>query len=232
MNKMIDTLIIKSIEIEKDEEELNTNDYEIINSINYYTFIDTINNFENKIDNFFIKNKEYERLIYYNLNNWLLFLIESFKNNIDKKNNIWEQYIKDANRSIIYINNKKLYYSKNINNYINIYETTFQYYILIILSQIIFVIPYCLLQNNFYNKNYILSELSDIDLKRKNYSKKLIYNCLFTKNNTNIKINKYLRIFNFSNNKDETICIVHIFIEFNLINNKYSIIKFKFIPIF
>ena len=161
------------------------------------------------------------------MNEWLLFLIESFKKDTDKKKSIWRQFEKDANRCDIYINNYKLYNINKINNYISIYEIHVQYYILIILTQIVFVIPFFLLQNNL-NSNYILSEISNIDIKRFNINKKIKYECIFKKNKINIQIHKYLRIFDYSNETDNTICIVQLFIEFNLFNNKYSIINFKF----
>jgi len=48
--------------VKNDNDELN-NSYEIINSFNFYTFIDNIFDYRIKIDNFYIDNKEYQRII-------------------------------------------------------------------------------------------------------------------------------------------------------------------------
>ena len=212
------------------------NEYDFIESVNYYTFIDNIKDYNIKIKNFFFKNKQYERIIYYNTEQWLLFLIESFKKDKDKKSSVWNQYIKDSNRCYIEINKYKLYNTKDIIKYINIYDISYQYYILIILTQVVFFIPYFLLQNNIKNNinntnNLIVSEISDLDMKRFNINKTLKYNCYFN-TEINIQIHKYLRVFDYKNNRDNTICLIKVFIEFNLLNNKYSIIKFKFIPVY
>ena len=210
--------------------------YNIIDDINYYTFIDYVSNENDKINNFFYKSKKYERLIYYNLNNWLLYLIETYKGKKDKNKLIWEQYKIDATRSYIYINNKLLKNVKNIRDYIRNYKNIINIYILIILTQVIFVIPFTIIQNNIKSYNYILSELSDKDIKRynryiNNINKNNIYNCIFNKKDIIIKITKYLRIFKLIKSNDKTISIVKINIEFSLKKNKYSIFRIKFIPI-
>ena len=87
--------------VKSDNEELN-NSYEIINSFNFYTFIDNIFDYRIKIDNFYIDNKEYQRLIYYNLDEWLLFLIESFKKDTDKKK-VYGDNLKKMQIDAIYI---------------------------------------------------------------------------------------------------------------------------------
>lgn len=210
--------------------------YDIIDDINYYTFVDYINNENDIINNFFYKSKKYERLIYYNLKEWLLYLIETYDGKKNKNKLIWEQYKRDATRSYIYINNKLLKDVKNIKNYIKDYKNIINIYILIILTQVIFVIPFSIIQNNIKNYNYILSELSHKDIKRynkyiNNINKNNIYNCIFNNKDIIIKITKYLRIFKLIKSNDKTISVVKINIEFSLKKNKYSIFKIKFIPI-
>tara|TARA_B110000037_G_C16884591_1_gene409517 strand:- start:21 stop:656 length:636 start_codon:yes stop_codon:yes gene_type:complete len=206
------------------------NDYIIIEPVNYYTFIDNINNFNNLIKGFYLNGKEYERIIYYDISKWLSNLKNSFKNRQD----IWKQYLKDSNRCIIKINNKRFTNFKKINDYLYIYKKIKQNYILIILTQAILASPFILLHNNIksYNTNLFLSEISELDIKRFNLNKNILYDCIFKKNIINIKIIKYLRIFDFKDGFDKTICIIKIYIEFNLFNFDYSIIKFNFIPVY
>ena len=53
-------------------------DFCIIESLNYYTFIDNIDNYEIDIFNFFHKDREYERIVYYKLDKWLLITFGTF----------------------------------------------------------------------------------------------------------------------------------------------------------
>lgn len=210
--------------------------YDIIDDINYYTFVDYIDNENDKISNFFYKSKKYERLIYYDLKEWLIYLIETYKDKKEMNKLIWEQYKRDATRSYIYINNKLLKDVRNIRNYIRDYKNIINIYILIILTQVIFVIPFSIIQNNIKDYNYILSELSHKDIKRynryiNNLNKNNIYKCIFNKKDIIIKITKYLRIFKLIKSYDKTISIIKIDIEFSLKKSKYSIFRINFIPI-
>ena len=231
--KEIDDKNLKKIEMETDNIVKNVEkEYDIIDEINYYTFIDYVKDINKKINNFFYKSKKYERLIYYDFKNWLKFLEDTYKDKKDKHKLIWIQFEKDANRSKIIINRKHLYNNKNILNYLKLFKENIRIYILIILTQVIFVIPYTLIQNNIKQYDYILSELSCNDLKNnKDINKFSTFTCEFNKNKSIIKIIKYLRIFKLTQYNDITISIVKLFIEFNLIKNKYSIFKISFIPI-
>lgn len=193
---------------------------------NYYTFIDNISNIKEIIKDFYLENEEYERIINYDVNKWLSHLKYTFKN-------IWEQYIKDSRRCIIKINGDLFTNYDKIKDYINGYSILKQNYILIILTQSIFAFPFILLHNNvkINNTNLIVSEISNLDIKTFGLNKNIVYECIFKKNIINIKINKYLRIFDFSDNSDKTVCIINLHMEFNLYNFNYSIIKINFTPI-
>ena len=225
---------VKNKEIKKKQKI--DNDYCIIDQINYYTFVDYVDTEKMLINNFFYKSKKYERLIYYDMNKWLTYLIDTYKNKKSMNRSIWEQYKIDANRSVIYINDKLLYNVLDIKDYIRKYKNIINVYILIILTQVIFVIPFTLIQNNIMKNKYILSELSSKDIYKyskyiKDINKNNLYLCSFTKKDIIIKIIKYLRIFKLKKSNDKTISIVKINIEFSFKKNKYSIIKIKFIPV-
>ena len=225
---------VKNKEIKKKQKI--DNDYCIIDQINYYTFVDYVDTEKMLINNFFYKSKKYERLIYYDMNKWLTYLIDTYKNKKSMNRSIWEQYKIDANRSVIYINDKLLYNVLDIKDYIRKYKNIINVYILIILTQVIFVIPFTLIQNNIMKNKYILSELSSKDIYKyskyiKDINKNNLYLCSFTKKDIIIKIIKYLRIFKLKKSNDKTISIVKKNIKFSFKKNKYSIIKIKFIPV-
>ena len=164
------------------------------------------------------------------MNKWLTYLIDTYKNKKSMNRSIWEQYKIDANRSVIYINDKLLYNVLDIKDYIRKYKNIINVYILIILTQVIFVIPFTLIQNNIMKNKYILSELSSKDIYKyskyiKDINKNNLYLCSFTKKDIIIKIIKYLRIFKLKKSNDKTISIVKINIEFSF--KKINILLLK-----
>ena len=97
--------------------------------------------------------------------------------------------------------------------------------ILLVSTQSIFAIPFFIIQTQLNEKQLYLAEITDFDMKKYNISKKYKIDIL----NNNIKLEKFLRIFQFTKSNDSiTKYIVRIFIDINLVKDRYFILNYYF----
>ena len=207
--------------------------YILIKHPNTFTFIDNIKNVNPEITDFYLDDENFERIINFDLNLLINDIKKSF-NSSNQKELIWKQFLIDAKRSNVYINNKYIqeYNLENIVSLIksrnkNISDDLIQK-ILILSTQGSFSIPFSIIQNNLKKQNYFLSELTKEISEKYNAEKKMINSIYIGKEEIILENKKNLRIFKLENCNDKTVNIVRLNLLFHLNNPQYCFFKLKF----
>ena len=144
-------------------------------------------------------------------------------NNIIQEKEIWEQFLKDVNRSKFYLNNNKI----NINNSLlfkgfleSKYNLDKVKDILMIFTQATLAYPFEIIQNNIEEK--FLSEINIVE--KRDCDNLNIF--MYTEPEIQFIISKRMRIFKFDKNyNDITTDIIRIEIDFNLDSDEYILMK-------
>ena len=93
-------------------------------------------------------------------------------------------------------------------------------------TQALFAIPFYIIQKNINNKYLYLGEIVHNDIRTKHISKKYRVDIV----DGMLKLEKYLRLFKINETCDAiTQYIVRIYIEIDLVNEKYLQLNFQFI---
>ena len=156
-----------------------------------------------------------ERIIYFDFNNWLTDMYNSFKDNYD----IEKQFILDYNRSVLFLNGNVIDTSKDFLDYIYIYHQKYYYKILMCCTQTIMAIPFEIIQNELEENNY----LAEYKLK-----KNLYISVISDKKNNKIILRKEMRIIKIINHDAYTTgkVKINILVDFKKNNIVYKI-KYK-----
>ena len=196
-----------------------------------FIMIDKYDSIVNNYENIYIENLYYYKIIQFDFNNWINNM-NYIKSNLIIEDNNWRQFELDANRSDIYINNKKILDPIIIKNKYNYLDNIVKNIIWIFSSQIAYVIPFEFLNKDIIKKGYYLAELSTYDIEKFNINKKMIINIneCEKRNYFILNTSKILRIFKMINDIDITISLVNININFNINNPSNSFLKIEFIP--
>jgi hypothetical protein len=205
--------------------------YIIVDIPDDFIFIDKYDDLINQHVELYIENSFYDKLIQFNMNKWLENL--NIKKNSKKNSNNFEQFVLDALRSNIYINNNYISDPVFIKNKYQKLDSKIKEFIWIFASQSAFVIPFELLNMDIMKKGYYLSELSSKDSEEYNINKKMIISITecTKKDYFVLKNSKVLRIFDLINDNDKTIAFVYIDLEFNINKPEDSFFRYELRPI-
>ena len=158
------------------------------------------------------------------------YLFNSFKDD----DNIHKQYKNDVLRSVVYINNHRIYTDKNdriIKNYLQYkYSEKISLMLLALCTQAILSLPFIVIQKQLHkiDKHLFLAE------NRKEchiYPKKTRIHFNNSDNRLDFLIEKYLRVVTFINGDGSTQFYIKISIKGNLYKDKYIIMNLEQIPI-
>lgn len=209
--------------------------YIIIDIPDDFIFIDKYDDLINKRFELYIENSYYDKLIQFNMNKWLdnLNIKKNGKKNGKKNTNSFEQFVLDALRSNIYINNNYISDPIFIKNKYQELSDEMKELIWVFASQSAFVIPFELLNIDVMKKGYYLSELSSKDSEEYNINKKMIISITECKKKDYfvLKNSKVLRIFDLINDNDKTIAFVYIDLEFNINKPEDSFFRYELRPV-
>ena len=199
-------------------------------NIDSYVAVDMINNLKSNVNKFFVEGERIERIINFNFKAWLKDVKSSFKSNDD----IAKQFVTDWNRSNLYCNGNVI---PDPSEFINFLENKFDKKmirkILMFYTQVSLGLPYEIITKSLNDSQiiYYLGELSKNDAMKNNLIKRYQINLDTNENNKiTFKLEKVLRIFKLVNNTDETVSIVHIYLNFNF-DNEFSFFKIIYDPI-
>ena len=190
---------------------------EVVNK-DKFTIIDNVNYNELYITSDLLKNIPSERYIPLNSS----IFMEKIENSFLNDNDIFSQFKNDLNRSRFIINNYHITDAELIKDYL---EFTYDKYIvnkiLMMTTQASLGMPFELIQNSINGKYF--SEISPFDKVSKVFS---IY--LDTSNDTiRFNINKNMRIFELIDCEAQTLCIVNIDLDYDLLNDDFIMMKLK-----
>ena len=205
--------------------------YIIVDIPDDFIFIDKYDDLINKNMELYEENSYYDKLIQFNMNKWLDNLNINKYNK--KKFNNFEQFVLDALRSNIYINNHYISDPIFVKNKYEKLSDEMKELIWIFASQSAFVIPFELLNYDIMKKGYYLSELSSKDSEEYNINKKMIISITECKEKDYfiLKNSKILRIFDLIDDNDKTIAFVHIDLEFNINKPEDSFFRYELRPV-
>lgn len=210
---------------------MNLNEsYIIIEIPDDFIFIDKYDDLINKNIELYEENSYYDKLIQFNMRKWLDNL--NIKKNSKKINN-FEQFVLDALRSNIYINNNYISDPIFVKNKYQELSDEIKEFIWIFASQSAYVIPFELLNIDIMKKGYYLSELSSKDSEEYNINKKMIISITECKEKDYfiLKNSKVLRIFDLIGDDDKTIAFVYIDLEFNINKPEDSFFRYELRPV-
>ena len=199
-----------------------------------FIFVDKFEHLVSNGEQIYKENIYYDKLIQFNLKKWIESLNQKrFEGRKACDDDNWKQFVLDAWRSNIYINNNYVSDPITVKNKYNHLDPMMKNRIWIFSSQTAFVIPVELLSNEIMDKGYYLAEISNQDSERFNVNKKMIVNIVDCKKKDYFVLtnSKVLRIFKLEKDFDVTLALVYIDLEFNINKPEDSFFKIEFKPV-
>ena len=199
-----------------------------------FIFVDKFEHLVSNGEQIYKENVYYDKLIQFDLKKWIKSLNQKrFEDRKAQDDDNWKQFVLDAWRSNIYINNNYVSDPITVKNKYNYLDSMMKNRIWIFSSQTAFVIPVELLSNEIMNKGYYLAEISNQDSERYNVNKKMIVNIVDCKKKDYFVLtnSKVLRIFKLEKDIDVTLALVYIDLEFNINKPEDSFFKIEFKPV-
>ena len=170
----------------------------------------------------------YENIITLDLDKFIIDLEKTFTGIYDIQN----QFKLDIERSFMTFNGHIIQNPNTIMNYLDylyrIKNPKLEKEYLILSTQAVFAIPFCIIQKSVEHMNLFLSEITSNDYQLSKYSKKYKIDIVDDK----LILEKYMRLFSLTEKMDSlTEYIVKINIHINLIKDRSFLLTYNFISL-